>query len=79
MVREFVDVELTIDRDMYSYQYMTASNNLIFPYDNTRHHKKLNLANFSHYKHDGSQENVISSNAPTLLDVLQEIENILRR
>ncbi|WP_293121735.1 hypothetical protein [Okeania sp. SIO1I7] len=25
MVREFVDVELTIDRDMYSYQYMTAS------------------------------------------------------
>ncbi|NEO57550.1 MAG: hypothetical protein F6K54_33455 [Okeania sp. SIO3B5] len=37
MVREFVDVELTIDRDMYFYQYMTASNNLIFRYDNTRH------------------------------------------
>ncbi len=79
MVREFVDVELTIDRDMYSYQYMTASNNLIFRYDNTRHHQKLNLPNFPHHKHDGSQENVISSNAPTLVDVLQEIENILRR
>ncbi|WP_293075095.1 DUF6516 family protein [Okeania sp. SIO3B5] len=79
MVREFVDVELTIDRDMYSYQYMTASNNLIFRYDNTRHHKKLNLPNFPHHKHEGSQENVISSNAPNLVDVLQEIENILRR
>ena len=75
--REFVDVKITIDRDMYSYQYMTASNNLIFRYDNTRHHKKLNLPNFPHHKHEGSQDNVISSNAPTLLEVLQEIDNIL--
>ncbi|WP_293139614.1 DUF6516 family protein [Okeania sp. SIO3I5] len=37
MVREFVDVELTIERDMYSYQYMTVLNSLIFRYDNTRH------------------------------------------
>ncbi|WP_293088902.1 DUF6516 family protein, partial [Okeania sp. SIO3B5] len=44
-----------------------------------RHHKKLNLPNFPHHKHEGSQENVISSNAPNLVDVLQEIENILRR
>ena len=29
-------------------------------------------------KFDGSQENVISSNAPTLVEVLQEIDNILR-
>ncbi|MGD1701539.1 toxin-antitoxin system TumE family protein [Dapis sp. BLCC M229] len=72
-------MELTIDRDMYSYQYMTASNNLIFRYNNTRHHKKLNLPNFPHHKYQSSQENVISSNAPTLVDVLQEIDNILRR
>ncbi|GGA19046.1 hypothetical protein CYANOKiyG1_33630 [Okeania sp. KiyG1] len=61
---------------MYSYQYMTASKNLIFRYDNTRHHKKLNLPNFPNHKHDGSQENVISSNAPSLIEVLQEIENL---
>lgn len=76
--REFVDVELTIDRDMYSYQYMTASKNLIFRYDNTRHHKKLNLPNFPHHKHDGSEDNVISSNAPSFIEILQEIESLLR-
>ena len=74
--REFVDVKITVERDMYSYQYMTASKNLIFRYDNTRHHKKLNLPNFPHHKHDGSEDNVISSNAPSLIKVLQEIENL---
>ncbi|NEP78400.1 MAG: hypothetical protein F6K17_29980 [Okeania sp. SIO3C4] len=74
--REFVDVKITVERDMYSYQYMTASKNLIFRYDNTRHHKKLNLPNFPHHKHDGSEDNVISSNAPSLIEVLQEIENL---
>ena len=76
-LREFVDVQTEVDRDMYSYQYMTASKELIFRYDNTEHHKKLNLPNYPHHKHDGSQDNVISSNAPTLADVLQEIEVIL--
>ncbi|WP_287273637.1 MULTISPECIES: DUF6516 family protein [unclassified Okeania] len=62
-------------KDSFNYQYMTPSKNLIFRYDNTRHHKKLNLPNFPHHKHDGSEDNVISSNAPTLVDVLQEIES----
>ncbi|MGD1805265.1 toxin-antitoxin system TumE family protein [Dapis sp. BLCC M126] len=73
--REFVNVKTIINRGMYAYQYMTASKNLIFRYDNTRHHKKLNLPNFPHHKHDGSEDNVISSNAPTLVEVLQEIES----
>jgi Family of unknown function (DUF6516) len=30
--REFVYVEITIDRKMYSYQYMNAESNLIFRY-----------------------------------------------
>ena len=72
-----VNVKTIINRGMYAYQYMTASKNLIFRYDNTRHHKKLNLPNFPHHKHDGSEDNVISSNAPTLIDVLQEIEKYL--
>ncbi|MCL1470014.1 toxin-antitoxin system TumE family protein [Argonema antarcticum] len=69
-LREFVDVETTSEREMYSYHYEDASKNLIFRYDNTRHHKKLNLPNYPHHKHDGSEENVISSNAPMLADVL---------
>ena len=37
--REFVYVEISIDRKMYSYQYMNSDNNLIFRYDNTEHHR----------------------------------------
>jgi len=76
-LREYVAVKTKIDRDMYSYQYMDASNNLIFRYDNTTHHKKLHLPNYPHHKHDGSQDNIISSDAPILVDVLQEIERML--
>lgn len=74
-LREFVYVEITVDRKMYSYQYMNDENNLIFRYDNTEHHRKLNLPNFPHHKHDGSEDNVVSSNAPFLVDVLKEIES----
>ena len=72
-VREFVSVEIRVDRDMYTYQYMDARNDLIFRYDNTPHHKKLNLPTYPNHKHDGSEGNVICSPAPSLLDVLQEI------
>ncbi len=76
-LREFINVETTISREMYSYQYMDVSKNLIFRYDNVEHHKKLNLPNYPHHKHDGSEENVISSNAPMLADVLNEIVRLL--
>ncbi len=76
-LREFVDVKTTIVREMYSYHYENASKKLIFRYDNTRHHKKLNLPNYPHHKHDGSEDNVISSNAPMLADVLNEISRLL--
>jgi Family of unknown function (DUF6516) len=73
-VREFVTVETSIERDMYAYQYMTAEKGLIFRYDNTPHHQKLNLPTFPDHKHDGREENVIASNAPMLWDVLTEIQ-----
>lgn len=41
--------------------------------DNTPHHKKLNLPTYPNHKYDSSEENVMSSPAPMLLDVLQEI------
>ncbi|MBD2577174.1 DUF6516 family protein [Oscillatoria sp. FACHB-1406] len=53
-----------------------SENNLIFRYDNTEHHRKLNLPTFPHHKHDRSEDNVIGSDAPFLIDVLKEIENI---
>ncbi|WP_449419676.1 toxin-antitoxin system TumE family protein [Phormidium nigroviride] len=75
--REFVDVEIMVDRKMYSYQYMDASKCLIFRYDNADHKPKLNLPNLPHHKHDKSEENIITSSAPTLAEVLQEIEELL--
>ena len=75
--REFIYVEIDLDRKMYSYQYMNSQNKLIFRYDNTKHHQKLNLPTFPHHKHDGSEENVVQSNAPFLAEILNEIENIL--
>jgi hypothetical protein len=75
--REFVYVEITIDRKMYSYQYMNSANNLIFRYDNTEHHRKLNLSTFPHHKHDGSEDNVIKLDAPFLAEVLNEVAKIL--
>ncbi|MCL6752119.1 hypothetical protein KBT16_14570 [Nostoc sp. CCCryo 231-06] len=76
-LREFVYVEISLDRKMYSYQYMNSENNLIFRYDNTEHHRKLNLSTFPHHKHDGSEDNIVKSDAPFLAEILKEIEKIL--
>ncbi|MEZ4736808.1 MAG: DUF6516 family protein [Caldilineaceae bacterium] len=75
--REFVDTQATIERDLYTYQYMDATDSLVFRYDNADHHRKLNLATHPHHKHDGSEANVVASQAPTLADVLAEIERLL--
>lgn len=75
--REFVDVEDAIDRMMYVYQYMDSSNKLTFRYDNTGHHKKLNLHTYPHHKHAGSDKNILASDAPDLKSVLEEIQNAL--
>jgi hypothetical protein len=76
--RESVDVELAIDRLMYVYQYMTATKALIFRYDNTGHHKRLNLPTYPHHKHKGSEEQVIASSAPDLLAILREVESLVQ-
>ncbi len=73
-LREFVDVEIEVQRMMYTYQYMSSAKTLIFRYDNTGHHKKLNLPTYPHHKHDGSEHNVIASFPPDLATVLSEIE-----
>jgi hypothetical protein len=77
-VREFVDTEGSVARLMYAYHYVNTSNELIFRYDNTGHHKKLVLPTYPHHKHDGCEEHVIASDAPDLSSVLQEIELCIR-
>lgn len=76
--REYVDAESDVERLMYSYHYMTASQRLIFRYDDVDHHRRLNLPTHPHHKHDGREENVIASPAPTLADVLDEIEGLVK-
>ncbi|MEA3310226.1 MAG: DUF6516 family protein [Chloroflexota bacterium] len=77
-LREFVDVESTVDRLVYTYQYMDSAQHLIFRYDNTGHHRKLKLPTYPHHKHAGSESNVASSSAPDLDTVLKEIESLLQ-
>lgn len=73
-LREFVDVEIGVDRLTYVYQYMNVTQQLIFRYDNTGHHRKRNLLTYPHHKHAGSEENVLSSSAPDFAAVLDEIQ-----
>jgi hypothetical protein len=77
-IREFVDVETTIERLMYVYQYMDAAKTLVFRYDNTGHHRKLDLSSYPHHKHTGSEDNIIASPAPLLSTVLNEIEKLVQ-
>ncbi len=76
-IREFVEVEMSIDRGKYSYQYINQNGDLIFRYDNAPHHQKLNLPSFSHHKHDRQEDKIITSKAPFLEEVFQEIEQII--
>ncbi len=72
-VREYITTESSPDRLTYAYQYMTSAGLLIFRYDNTGHHQKLNLPTHPHHKHEGAEDRVVSSPAPALIEVLSEI------
>ncbi len=78
-LREFVDVESGVNRLVYAYHYVDPDGNLIFRYDNTGHHRRLNLPTYPHHKHEGSEHNVVASHAPDLAAVLNEIERLLPR
>lgn len=72
-VREFVDVESGNERLMYVYHYLDSTNQLIFRYDDTGHHKSLNLPTYPHHKHIGPANVIVASSAPYFAEVLQEI------
>jgi len=77
-LREFVDVETNVDRLIYVYQYMNPGKELVFRYDNTGHHKELNLPTYPHHKHEGNEYNVRASSSPDLAGVLKEIEILVK-
>jgi hypothetical protein len=77
-LREFVDVEADVERLTYAYQYMGSDQQLVFRYDNTGHHRRLNLPTWPHHKHDGPAGKVIASSAPGLATVLREIESLVQ-
>jgi hypothetical protein len=74
-LREFLDVETTVERLTYVYQYMDSAQQLIFRYDNSGHHKRLNLPTYPDHKHEGSDGQVVASSAPDPASILQEIES----
>ena len=73
-----MDVETTVERLLYVYQYMAAHQQLRFRYDNTGHHKQLNLSTYPHHKHEGSEPRVVPSSAPHLAVVLGEVETLVQ-
>jgi hypothetical protein len=77
-LREYVDVETKLDRLTYVYQYMDPARQLVFRYDNTGHHRKLNLPTYPHHKHVRTEENVIPSSAPDMDAILKEIESLVK-
>ncbi len=76
-LREYVDVEATIERLMYVYHYVNGRQKFQFRYDDTGHHRDSNLATYPHHKHAGSEKKVLPSSAPDLNAVLEEIQGLI--
>lgn len=76
-MREFVDVESGIERLAYAYQYMSRDQKLVFRYDNSGHHRSLNLPTYPHHKHEGNEDHVIAALPQNLSTVLGEIETLI--
>ena len=73
---EFVDVQESITIFKYSYHYQNREGILIFRYDMAPHHKELE--NFPHHKHLPG-EKVIKATSPALANVLDEIDDSIKR
>ncbi len=58
------------NKTKYSYHYMNENKEMIFRYDNVRHHPEIKT--FPHHKH--TETGIIESEEPTLATVLNEIE-----
>lgn len=72
--RELIDLRLPLNKVMYAYHFQRSDGLLIFRYDNTAHHRTV--PTFPYHKHlkDG---NVVSSDIPSLEQILREIEGMI--
>lgn len=77
-VREFVDVEASIDRLTYAYQYMAPDRRLMFRYDNSGHHRNMSLPTYPHHKHEGREDHVVPASAPDLAQIIRQIEAVVQ-
>jgi len=65
-----VIIKSEFKKEKYKYQYMNENNELIFRYDNAKHHKELKT--YPHHKH--TQEGVFEADEPNIENILNEIE-----
>ena len=78
-LREFLDVEIAVERLTYVFQYMDQTGTLVFRYDNTRHQRDRNLPTYPHHKHEGEENRIVASSPQDLASVLKQIERLVRR
>jgi hypothetical protein len=74
-LREFVNVEHSVERYMYAYHYQRPDGALVFRYDNTPHFPTL--ATFPHHKHEAHEASVVKAFPPDLQIILSEIHNLI--
>jgi len=72
---EFVSVKEKTERYKYSYHYQDRDGKVMFRYDMAPHH--IEIETFPHHKHINS-EKVIKSSAPSLTEVFNEIEDLIK-
>jgi hypothetical protein len=66
--KEYIDLQLSIDKLAYSFHYQDSENNLIFRYDNAKHKPDLGFSDHKHIK-----DKIVSSSVPDLEKVILEI------
>lgn len=75
-IRELMETQPTLVQIAYAYHYQEADSTLVFRYDNAPHFP--HLPTHPHHKHEGSADRVIGVQAPTIFQVLDEIELLPR-
>jgi hypothetical protein len=76
-LREFIDVETSVERLTYVFQYMDRTGKLVFRYDNTRHHRDRNLPTYPHHKHEGEEGGIVASSPQDLASILKQVESLV--
>ncbi|WP_069790336.1 toxin-antitoxin system TumE family protein [Cyanobacterium sp. IPPAS B-1200] len=66
--KEYIDLQISVDKLAYSFHYQDLENNLIFRYDNAKHKPDLGFIEHKHIKNE-----IISSQVPSLEEVILEI------